>query len=180
MGLVRGPHGVGKSIVPGALIVDGVALRITGRQRLDQRPLGRGDATDQCEGSVGRIIGTSERRRLTGGVLQFPGEVIVRPDRIGDTPMSHGAVRVSLQRLLKAGDCFLMMVAKAPVEAMVEPALGILGGGGHLPGIGAEIIRIVHVAASSLAGEVAPRAHALPSSEHSRGWPDARALFTGA
>ena len=112
MGLVRRPHGVGKGIVPGPLIVDGVMLRITGRQRLDQRALRRGDAIDQFEGSVGRIIGASQRRRLTRGILEFPGKVVVRPDRIGDTPMSHGAVRVRLQRLLKAGDCFLMMVAK--------------------------------------------------------------------
>ena len=86
MGLVRGPHGVGKGIVPRALIVDRVALRITGRQRLDQRPLGQSDATDQCEGSVGRIVGASERRRFSRGILQFPREVIVRPHRIGDTP----------------------------------------------------------------------------------------------
>src|SRR6516165_7263025 len=120
MHLMRKAHGVGKGVVPGALVVDGVALRIAGRQRLDQRALRRGDVTDHCKGSAGRIVGASQRGGLTSGVLQFPGEVIVWPDRVGDTPMSHGAVRVPLQRFLEAGDRFLMVVAKAPVEAAAE------------------------------------------------------------
>jgi hypothetical protein len=107
-------------------------------------------ASASAAGSAGRIIGASERCGFTGGVLQFPGEVIVRPDRIGDTPMSHGAVRVRLQRLLKAGDRFLMMVAKAPVEAAVEPTLGVRRSGGHLPGVSTEFIGIVHLASSSV------------------------------
>src|SRR5258708_116037 len=104
MRLVCEPHGVGKGVVPGALVVDGVALWITGWQCLDQRAFRRGDATDQREGSTGRVIGAGERRGLTGGVLQFPGVVVVWPDGVGDTPMSHGTVRVRLQRLVEAGD----------------------------------------------------------------------------
>src|SRR4051794_29041187 len=118
------PHGVGKGVVPGALVVDGVVLWITGRQRLDQRALRRGDTAAEREGSAGRVIRAGECCRLTGGVLQFPGVVVVGPDRVGDTPMSHGTVRVRLQRLLEAPDSFLMVVAKAPVEATVAPTLG--------------------------------------------------------
>ena len=167
MRLVREPHGVGKGVVPRALVVDGVALRITGRQRLDQRAFGRGDAADQREGSAGRVMGAGERCGLTGGVLQFPREVVVRPDRVGDTPMSHGTVRVRLQRLLKAGDSFLMMVAKAPVEATVEPTLGVRRGGGHLPGVSTEIIGIVHVASPSISMWLPARRRFLASVERS-------------
>jgi hypothetical protein len=84
--LVREAHGVGKGVVPRALVVDGVALWIAGGQRLDQRALRRGDAANQREGTAGRIMSTGERRGLTGGVLQFPGVVVVRPDRVGDAP----------------------------------------------------------------------------------------------
>jgi hypothetical protein len=83
MGLMREAHGVGKGVFPGALVVDRVALWIAGRQRLDQLAFRRGDAADQREGSAGRVMGTGERRGLTGGVLQFPGVVVVRPDRVG-------------------------------------------------------------------------------------------------
>ncbi len=115
MRLMREAHGVGKGVVPGALVVDGVALWIAGRQRLDQRAFRRGDAAHQREGGAGRIMSAGERHGLTGGVLQFPGVVVVRPHRVGDAPMSHGTVRVGLQRLLEAGDSFLMVVAEAPV-----------------------------------------------------------------
>jgi len=46
----------------------------------------------------------------------------------------------------KQGDSLLMVVAEAPVDATVEPTLGIRRGGCHLSGVGSEIIRIVHVA----------------------------------
>jgi len=64
MRLMREAHGVGKGVVPGALVVDGVALRIAGRQRLDQRAFRRDDAADQREGSTGRVMGAGERRSL--------------------------------------------------------------------------------------------------------------------
>ena len=46
MRLVCEPHGIGKGVVPGALVVDWIALRITGRQRLDQRAFGCADTAD--------------------------------------------------------------------------------------------------------------------------------------
>ena len=158
MRLVREAHGVGKGVVPGALVVDGVALWIAGGQRLDQRAFRRGDAADQRQGSAGRVMGAGERRGLAGGVLQFPGVVVVRPGRVADAPMGHGTVRVGLQCLLEAGDSLLMVVAEAPVEATVEPPLGIRRGGCHLPGVGAEIIRIVHVASSGIFCAIGPPA----------------------
>ena len=42
-----------------------------------------------------------------------------------------------------------MVVAEAPVEAAVEPALGVRRTGGHLPRVGSEVVRIVHVAFSA-------------------------------
>ena len=150
MRLVCEPHGVGKGVVPGALVVDWIALRITGQQRLDQRAFGRGEAASQRESRVGRVMRAGQRRSLTGGVLEFPRVVVVRPNRVGDAPMCHGTVRVRLQCLFEAGDSFLMVVAETPVETTVEPTLGIRRGSGHLPGVAAEIIRIVHVASSSI------------------------------
>jgi hypothetical protein len=55
MRLVCEPHGVDESVVPGALIVDGFALRITGRQRLVQRAFGRADTADQRESRAGGL-----------------------------------------------------------------------------------------------------------------------------
>src|SRR5262249_7465998 len=71
--------------------------------------------------------------------------------------MRHGTVRVRRQRLLEAGDSFLMVVAKAPVEATLEPSLGIRRAGGHLPGVRPEIIGVVHIASLSIPGKVGPR-----------------------
>src|SRR4029077_18658821 len=103
-----------------------------------------------CQRSTGCVIGARERRGLAGGVHQLPGEVVVRPGRVADAPMGHGTVGVGRQRLLEAGDSLLMVKAEAPVEAPVEPALGLRRGGGHLPRIGAEIIGVVHVASSAI------------------------------
>src|ERR1700730_1246403 len=180
------PHGVGKGVVPGALVVDWIALRITGRQRLDQRAFGRADTTDQREGGAARVIGASERCDLAGRVLQFPREVVVRPDRVGDAPMSHRAVRIRLQRLREAGDRFLMMVAKAPVETTIEPTLGIRRSGGHLPGVRPEIIGVVHLASLSISGKIDPRPQLFASFERGPDqptvrttlWRDARGLGT--
>src|SRR6185312_9379235 len=66
MRLMRAAQRVGKGVVPGALVVDGVSLWIAGRQRLDQRAFRRGDAAGQREGSAGRVMGAGKRRRLTG------------------------------------------------------------------------------------------------------------------
>src|SRR5215831_17177463 len=138
MRLVYEPHGVGKGVVPGPLVVDRVALWITGRQRrLSQRR------------------GRAPRPYRRGPAV--PRGVVVWPDRVRDTPMRHGTVRVRRQRLLEAGDSFLMVVAKAPVEATLEPTLGIRRAGGHLPGVRPEIIGVVHIASLSIPGKVGPR-----------------------
>src|SRR5262252_7881127 len=99
MRLVGEPHGVGKGVVPGTLVVDRIAPWIASRQRLDQGALRRADATGQREGFAGRVIGASERCGLAARVLQFPREIVVRPDRVGDTPMSHRTVWICLKRL---------------------------------------------------------------------------------
>src|SRR5580704_13992632 len=98
------------------------------------------------ERGAGGIMRASERRGLTGGVLQFPGVVVVRPGGVADAPMGHRAAGIDLQRFLEAADSLLVMVAKTPVEATVEPALRIRRSGRHFPAVRADIIRIVHVA----------------------------------
>ncbi len=149
---MRHAHGVGEGVIPGALVLDRVALWIAGGQCFDQRAFRALTPSGQRHGSTGGIIGAGKRRGLADGVHQFPGKVIVRPDRVADTPMGHGTVRVGLQRLFEAGDSLLVVIAEAPVEATVEPALGVRRAGGHRPGIGAEIIGIVHVASSTIVG----------------------------
>src|SRR5271163_5082312 len=128
-------HCIGKGIVPRALVVDRVALWIASRQRLDQRAFRRGGPTGQRERRAGRVMSAGECRGLAGGVMQFPRVVVVRPGRVADAPMRHGAVWVRRQRLLEAGDGFLVVVAEAPVETTVEPALSLRRGSRHLAGI---------------------------------------------
>lgn len=169
MRLMGAAHGIGKGIVPGALVVNRIAPRIARRQRLDQRTFRRGGPVSQCDGRTGRVMSARERRSLAGGILQFPRVVVIWPDRIGETPMRHGAIRVHLQRLLKAGSGFLMVVAKAPVEAAVKPALGIRRGGCHRSRVGTEVIRIVHVASLSLV-KSACRPTRLGFVDHTLGW----------
>src|SRR5215472_7713245 len=94
--------------------------------------------------------------------------------------MSHRAVRVRLQRLRETGDCFLMVVAKAPVEAAVEPTLGVRRGSGRLPGVAPEIIRVVHVRSSSIFDEVARRPTLPASVERNGGRPDTEGLFASS
>src|SRR5271169_7063286 len=178
MRLVRVAHGVGKGVVPRALVVDRVALRIASRQRLDQRAFRRGGPTGQRERRAGRVMSAGQCRGLAGGVVQFPRVVVVRSGRVTDAPMRHGAVWVRRQRLLEAGDGFLVVIAEAPVEATVEPTLGLRRGGRHLAGIAAEIIGIVHVPSSSMSREVGRRRTVLGYVERSRGRLHAELIFS--
>src|SRR5271156_4985694 len=77
MRLVREAHGVGKGVVPRALVVDRVALRIASRQRLDQRPFRRGGPAGQRGRRVGRVMSAGERRGLAGGGGPVPRGVRV-------------------------------------------------------------------------------------------------------
>src|SRR4051794_21994713 len=77
--------------------------------------------------------------------------------------MGHGTIRIGRQRLFEAGHRLLVVVAEAPVEATVEPTLRIRGGGGHLPRIRTEIVRIVHVASSLIFFGADAKASAAPA-----------------
>ena len=140
-------HGVGEGIVPGALVLDGVALREAGGERLDQGAFRRGDAVGEGQRGLGGIIGAGEGAGLGIGVPHLPREIVVGADGVGDAPMGHGAVRVGCQRGFEAVDCLLVVEAKAPVQAAVEPKLRGRGCGGDLAGVGSEIVGVVvHVA----------------------------------
>src|SRR5205807_1643664 len=104
---------------------------------------------------------------LAGRIHQFPGEVVVRSGSVTDSPMRHGTVGVGRPGFFKAGDGFLVVEAKTPVEASVEPALSVRRSGGHLAHVAAEIIGIIHVASPPSVVQLArgrncPRAKALP------------------
>ena len=68
-----------------------------------------------------------------------------------------------------------MVVAEAPVEATVEPTLGVRRGGCHLSGVGSEIIGIVHVASAHLRRSWPAACRSLPTTR-----PDAPLLLINA
>ncbi len=119
--LVCAAHRVGEGIVPGALVLDGVALREAGGQRLDKRALGRGNAVSEGYRGLRFVISARERTDLCVGVPHFPRKVVIGTNRVGDAPMRHGAVRVGCQCGFEALDRFLVVEAETPVQAAVEP-----------------------------------------------------------
>ena len=144
VGVEHPAHGVRIGGVPRRLVLDGLALRIARGQGADQRLLDRAGAAGTGQGALHRVVGGGERGRLAGRVVEVPGQVVVRPGRVGDPPVGHGAGGVALQRLLEAGDRLGVVEAEEPVEAPVEPELGLGHGGGDLAGVRAEIV-VVHV-----------------------------------
>ena len=148
--LVRAAHGIGEGIVPGALVLDGVALGKAGGERLDQGALRRGDAVGEGQGGLGGVIGAGQGAGLGIGVPHLPRKIVVGADGVGDAPMSHGAVRIGCQRGFEAMDGLLVVEAEAPVQAAIEPKLRGRGCGGDFAACRAEIVGVVvHVASSA-------------------------------
>src|SRR5262249_7145410 len=71
--------------------------------------------------------------------MLLPGQIVEGSRRIGDAPMHKGAAGVGFQRLLETLDTFLMIETVAPVQADIEPALGLRRSGGDRAPIGAEV-----------------------------------------
>jgi len=65
MSPMRETHRVGKGVVPRALVVDRIALRVTGGQRLDQRAFPGRNTVAQGKRGPGSIMGSGKRRSLT-------------------------------------------------------------------------------------------------------------------
>jgi hypothetical protein len=93
-----------------------------------------GDGSNEC--SLDRratLVNVRGRRDLVigprHGVMPFalvegrPGLVVGWPQCQRDAPMCHGAAGVVPQRLLEACYGFRMVIAEAPVQPAVEPAL---------------------------------------------------------
>src|SRR6185295_578933 len=99
-----GDHGVGVGAVPGlqrlgvVRIVGGEA----GLQRLDQtlydsrRPTFGGQAEFHSR--------PCQRRGQVNGVERLPCLVVVRADRVGDTPARDGEIGIELERAVEATD----------------------------------------------------------------------------
>ena len=77
------------------------------------------------ERSLHGIVRRRQRHLPAERVIANPGQIIVGPRGVADAPVRHGAFAVVLQRLLKALDRFSMVEPKQPVEAAVEPKLGV-------------------------------------------------------
>src|SRR6202035_3578891 len=54
-----------------------------------------------------------------------PGQVIKRPATVGDAPVRHHAFGIEFERLAKALYSLAFVETKAPVQAQIEPALGL-------------------------------------------------------
>ena len=73
------PHGVGKGVVPRALVVNEVTLRITGRQCLDQRAFGRAD-TVYITHDLAAAYQVSDSRS-SGNCITFSARLCDTPER---------------------------------------------------------------------------------------------------
>src|SRR5262249_62155984 len=72
-----------------------------------------------------------------------PGEIVERPAAVGGPPVGHHACGIVVQGPEEALDAFLFVEREAPVEAEVEPALGLRRRGGDAPAVSAEV-KTVH------------------------------------
>ncbi len=72
MRLVRAAHGIREDIVPGTLVLDGVALGKRAEKRLDQGALRRRDAVGEGQGRLGGVEGAGQGAGLGIGVPHLP------------------------------------------------------------------------------------------------------------
>ncbi|EPJ34863.1 hypothetical protein STAFG_8053 [Streptomyces afghaniensis 772] len=137
-------HGVRVRLVPHRAVLDGLRLRVAGSQRADQSLLDRGGPDGLLMGSFHCGMRTLHRPRQFLAVEEFPGLVVVRAQRVGDAPIRHRALGISLGRLFEAGDGFLVMEGVRPHQAAVEPELGLGKGGGDGTAVRAEVVIVAH------------------------------------
>ena len=72
---MRKSHGIGKRVVPGPLVVDRIALRVAGGQRLDQGTLRCGRTVAKGKRGAGGVISAGECCSFASSILQFPETV---------------------------------------------------------------------------------------------------------
>ena len=106
-------------------------------QRPDQRLLHRGCAVEMRQRGLRRLSG------LGHGLFQLlfyegiPTLVVVGARSVGDAPVGHRAIAVVLDRLVKATYGFVVVVAVAPQQTTIEPALGLGRMGRHRAAVSA-------------------------------------------
>ena len=74
-----------------------------------------------------------------------PGEVVEGPGAVGCAPMRHRAFGIVVEGSEEAFDAFLLVEAKAPIQAQVEPALGFRRRCGHGPAVRPKV-KAIHLA----------------------------------
>src|SRR5262249_31667577 len=143
-GLEHGAHGLGEGLVPAGHVLDRLALGIARWQGADQSLLERRGVASAGERVLCGGIGRGERLELARRIEQMPGQVVVGAGGIGQTPMRHGAARVTLQRLAETFYAFFVIVGVDPDQAAVEPELRVGRCRGDRPAVAAEIV-VAHV-----------------------------------
>ena len=132
-------HRLGVVSVPrdevGRRVVDLVAAP----ERLDERPLDRRGAVRARARRRDLVARLLERRREVDRVERLPLLVVVRPDRVGDTPVGQREAGVVLERALEAPDRLLVVERVGPHQSAVEPRLGARRGRRRPARVGAEI-----------------------------------------
>ncbi len=111
--------------VPRHHVIDRLSLRIARAQRLDQQVFDGRQPLDAGQRLLQGVIRHGQRLRPPGRIVEMPRQVVVRPGRIGDAPVSHGAGRVCLGRLAEALDRLAVVIGIGPVKPAIEPELRI-------------------------------------------------------
>ena len=125
MGLVHLAHCVGIGVVPGSEVFDICRFRIAQRNGINQSLFKRCQLGRICLGTIDRRPRRLQRVRLLVLFEGFPGLVVIGANGIGDAPIGHGTVRISLQRLSEALNRFFMMIGEHPDQPAIKPLLGL-------------------------------------------------------
>ncbi len=121
------PHSIGEIIVPCVHGFGRLASRVTQGQRLDQFRLGLAHVFDLGQGILRSVIRPRDGPHGIVFVKRLPRFVVVTAGSIRDAPIGDGTIRVGLGGFLKAGNRFVMVIAKAPHKAAIEPHLCVFG-----------------------------------------------------
>ena len=130
MCLVHRAHRVGERVVPRAEVLDLGVGRIARRKCPNHRRLDRRQPR-QCLCRVERCVRLAERGRLLLGLEEVPRLVVVRPDRVRETPVRHAASRIGGDGLAETLHGLLVVVPVGPPETPVEPGLRLVRGRGN-------------------------------------------------
>ena len=105
-----------------------VPTLVPGRNRLYERPFVGPVFPRSIERPACLACSVMAQRQRFGDLrpgIADPGAIVERTAGIGDAPPGHRAIRVMFEGRAKTGDGLLMVVCICPVQAVVEPGLGL-------------------------------------------------------